>query len=116
LRPALEALPESDGLLERGLELLGLQPPEIALLVTHSPYGDEHVNPHHRQAHHELRRWAARRRVPFGFFTTVASPFAVHVPLLHDLRRFEKLHLLELARCRPRLRGLVLGRSWRALA
>jgi LmbE family N-acetylglucosaminyl deacetylase len=116
LRPAPEPLPPLAGLLESGLEQLELAPGAIDLLITHSPYGDEHVNPHHRQAYRELRAWSKRRDVPFGFFTSVASPFAFHVPLLHELRREGTLHLLDLARCRPRVGGLLLGPDWRALA
>jgi hypothetical protein len=116
LRPALEPLPDTGTLTEKGLEELGRETRDVDLLVTHSPYGDEHVNPHHRQAFRELRKWSSRHDVPFGYFTTVASPFALHRSLLTDLRRHGTLHALQFARCRPTPRGLLLSREWRALA
>ena len=108
LRPEPEPLPPTAPLLEQALEKLGLQPGQVDLLVTHAPYGDEHLHHHHRQAHRELRRWCAGRRIPFGFFTSTPSPFLVHRSVLRDLRRTEPLHLLQFARCRPTVRGLVL--------
>jgi hypothetical protein len=115
LRSALEPLPPTGELLEQALGELELAPEAIDLLVTHAPYGDEHLNPHHRQAHVELRAWSERKSVPFGFFTTLPSPFALHRPLLTDLRRRGPLHLLQLARCRPTVQGRLLTRSWRPL-
>jgi LmbE family N-acetylglucosaminyl deacetylase len=116
LRPALEPLPDTSVLTQEGLERLGRRSGEIDLLVTHSPYGDEHVNPHHRQAFRELCAWSSRHDVPFGYFTTVPSPFILHRSLLTDLRRHGDLHALQFANCRPTRRGLVLTREWRALA
>jgi LmbE family N-acetylglucosaminyl deacetylase len=116
LRPAPEPLPETGGLLEQGLEKVGRRADEIDLLVTHSPYGDEHLNPHHRQAFRELHSWSSRHEVPFGYFTTVSNPFVLHRSLLTDLRRHEKLHAMQFARCRPTARGLFLTPGWRALA
>ena len=108
LRPAPEPLPPTNNLLEVALEKLDMDAREVDLLLTHSPYGDEPLHPHHRQAHRELRRWCATRSIPFGFFTSAPSPFLVHRSVLRELRRTEPLHLLQFARCRPTLRGLVL--------
>lgn len=115
LRPAPEPLPDTGALFDQALKELALEPGSIDLLITHSPYGDEHVNPHHRQAHRELRAWSTRHNAPFGFFSTLPSPFMLHRPVLHELRRKGPLHLLQLARCRPSARGLVLARDWRLL-
>lgn len=111
LRSALEPLPDTGRLLEEALDRMSLAVGEIDLLITHSPYGDEHIHPHHSQAHRELRRWSAQRNLPFGFFTSAPSPFSLHRSVLHELRRTEPLHLLQLARCRPTLRGLTLPRA-----
>jgi LmbE family N-acetylglucosaminyl deacetylase len=108
LRPAPDPLPPTADLLESALKQLELAPDQIDLLVTHSPYGDEHVHPHHRQAHRELRAWGARNDVPFAFFTPAASPFLVHRSVIRDLRRRGPLHLLQFARCRPAVHGLLM--------
>lgn len=108
LRSALEPLPATPALLETAISKLGVRPGDIDLLVTHSPYGDEHLHPHHQQAHRELRGWSGERGVPFGFFTSTPSPFLIHRSILRDLRRSEPLHLLQFARCRPTVRGLLL--------
>jgi LmbE family N-acetylglucosaminyl deacetylase len=108
LRPALEPLPETSGLLEDALRRLELGPGEIDLLVTHSPYGDEHLHPHHEQAHRQLRRWSAERDVPFAFFTSASSPFILHRSVSSDLRRSGSLHFVQFARTYPTPRGLLL--------
>jgi LmbE family N-acetylglucosaminyl deacetylase len=99
LRSALEPLPDTGSSLEEGLRRLGIAATDVDLLVTHSPFGDEHKNPHHRQAHRELRDWARRRDVPFGFFSCLPIPLFTHTPLLTGMRRQDQLHLLNLSKC-----------------
>lgn len=99
LRPATEPLPPTAATLEEGLDELGLQNGDVDLLVTHPANGDEHMHPHHVQAHHELAAWAAAAAVPLSFFSTVPLPHIEHVPELGHLRRRGPLHLTMLARC-----------------
>lgn len=109
LRPAVERLPSIAATTEVGLERLGVATDEISLLITHSPYGDEHMNPHHIQAYQELLGWTCGERVPFGFFSSLPLPYLLHRPLLRNLRREgAALHLLNFARCIP-TPGLVLN-------
>jgi LmbE family N-acetylglucosaminyl deacetylase len=108
LRPAGEPLPDIAATTREGLGRLGLKPSEIDLLVTHSPYGDEHLNPHHVQAYEELLRWTRAQRIPFAWFSVLPHPLLLHQPLMHGLRRHgASFHLLNLARCLPTPRLLL---------
>jgi hypothetical protein len=99
LRPALDPLPPLQATLMKGLAQLGLAPEAIDLLITLAPFGDEHRNPHHIQAHYELKAWCAARRIGFAFFACIPLPGIAHRSLLKDLRRHGTLRLLQLARC-----------------
>jgi LmbE family N-acetylglucosaminyl deacetylase len=102
LRPAKQPLPDIAVTTQKGLDDLGLPPSEVDLLVTHSPYGDEHLNPHHVQAYEELLRWTRAQRIPFGWFSVLQHPLLFHRPLVRGLRRHGTgFHLLSLARCLP---------------
>ncbi len=101
LRDANQALPPLAPILEEGMKTLGIAKP--ALVVTHSPFGDEHRNPHHRQAFGELLAWSRARDLPFGFFSCAAIPYYRHVPVLEALRRKDTLHLANMFRCQSRL-------------
>ncbi len=99
LRAAGEPLPSIAETTVEGLQHLKLEAAEVDLLVTHSPYGDEHANPHHVQAYRELRAWTRRHGVPFGYFSTVPMSDFAHVPLDTGFRRSGALHLLARLRC-----------------
>lgn len=99
LRGALEPLPPPGETLLEGLKTIALQPGDIDLLITHAPYGDEHRNPHHIQAHRELNAWCKARNIGFAHFACLALAGASHRSLLKDLRRHGTLRLLQLARC-----------------
>jgi LmbE family N-acetylglucosaminyl deacetylase len=102
LRGANDPLPDIAVTAQAGLERLGVPVADVDLLVTHSPYGDEHLNPHHVQAYEQLVSWSREAGVPFGWFSVVLLPWLLHQPLLHGLRRHgETFHLLSLARCLP---------------
>jgi LmbE family N-acetylglucosaminyl deacetylase len=102
LRPAPTPLPPTPETVEQGLGHIGLSRSEIDVLITHSPYGEEHTHPHHRQAYRELLAWSNEHGVPFGYFSVLPIPFFAHVPLLHNLKRSGALHVLSFARCEPR--------------
>lgn len=99
LRPAGEALPPVAPTLEEGLHRLCLSLDAVDLLVTHSPYGDEHGHPHHWQAHRELRVWTRERNIPFGYFSCLPMSDFAHVPVTCGFRRSGALHLLNRSRC-----------------
>jgi hypothetical protein len=109
LRPALEPLPPTSATLVEGLRRLDVRTAEVDLLVTHSPYGDEHANPHHMQAHLELDQWSAELGVPFGYFSYLPMPFFVHRPLLRSPQRLNgSFHLIDLSRCSPTVRTRIM--------
>lgn len=97
LRDANQKLPPLAPTLEEGLRALGIVKP--ALVITHSPFGDEHRNPHHRQAFAELLAWSRTSGVPFGFFACAAIPHYRHAPVMDALRRNGSLQLVNVFRC-----------------
>lgn len=100
LKPASVPLPKTSQTLEKGLVKLKLNPGQIDLLITHSPFGDEHMHPHHKQAYRELFRWAKSKRVPFGFFSCIPIPYYDLRPVLHQFKKLNSLHLVNFSRCR----------------
>ncbi len=117
LRRALESLPDISTTLEQGLAALGRRLDEVELLITHSPFGDEHLHPHHQQAFKELLNWSWKVRVPMGFFTTVPLPLGKARSLLRNYRRMGALHLTSLAKCSYSLgdylkKWLFYGNGW----
>jgi LmbE family N-acetylglucosaminyl deacetylase len=101
LRDANLPLPPLATILEEGMAALSIVNP--ALVITHSPFGDEHRNPHHRQAFGELLAWSRASGTPFGFFSCAAIPSYRHVPILEALRRRGTLQLTNMFRCTGRL-------------
>ncbi|HVZ22868.1 MAG TPA: hypothetical protein VG871_17465 [Vicinamibacterales bacterium] len=99
LRPVGHPLPPISGTTEEGLGEIGLRPDAVDLLVTHSPYGDEHANPHHMQAYRELRTWTAALQIPFGYFSYVPMADLMHIPVDTGFRRAGGLHLVSRSRC-----------------
>jgi LmbE family N-acetylglucosaminyl deacetylase len=99
LRPAPQPLPATSQTLQEGLKLLRLEVSDVDLLLTHSPYGDEQLHPHHVQTHRELKSWSAEAGVPFGYFSCLPIPQFRHTPILTEVRRSGTLHLLHLSRC-----------------
>ena len=99
LRAANEPLPPLARTLEGGLDRLGVKSEEIALLVTHSPFGDEHRHPHHKQAYRELKQWSEGRAVPFGFFCCLPLPWLQHQPIAASLRRGRGLSVVGMFEC-----------------
>ena len=111
LRPAVNPLPAVHVTVAEGLGKLGLAIADVDLLITHPPYGDEHLNPHHRQAYSELRSWTRNNKVPFGYFSCLPIPYFAHTPVENRFRRTGSFHLLNRSRCAfaiPFLRRLIM--------
>ena len=100
LRPANQPLPSIPKTVQVGLKKLGMQTSEVSLLVTHSPFGEEHMHPHHIQASVELYQWTLDQDLPFGFFTCLPVPTSCLQPLLRNMKRKGFLQLLNFAKCR----------------
>ena len=106
LREATEPLPDLAPTTLEGLSALGLERSEVSLFVTHPPYGDEHMNPHHIQAFEQVGELARSCGIPFACFSGVAMPHLVHKPALEAPRRAAGgFHLIGMARCRPTAMG-----------
>ncbi len=103
LRQANTPLPPVAKTLEEGLQKIGLKIQDISLLITHSPYGDEHLHPHHVQTYNELFQWTCETKIPFSFFSCLPLPYLIYQPLLKNLKRFRKFHLLNFSKCRSML-------------
>jgi LmbE family N-acetylglucosaminyl deacetylase len=104
LRAALEPLPPISKTLESGLKELNMEVRDVSLLITHSPYGDEHAHPHHSQASDELYLWAERNDVPFGYFSCIPIPFCRLQPLLINMKRKGAFQILNVSRCKETVR------------
>lgn len=99
IRPAAQPLPPVHVTVANGLSQLSLSLSLVDLLITHSPYGDEHRHPHHCQAYRELRTWTHERDIPFGFFSCLPISDFAHIPIDAGFRRAGSLHLLNRSRC-----------------
>lgn len=100
LRAATVPLPRISKTLEEGLSVLGMGMEDIDLLLTHSPYGEEHMHPHHQQAFSEISDWASRHHVPFGYFTCLPIPIGSLQPMLKGMRRRQGFQIINFAKCR----------------
>ncbi|MCI1279419.1 MAG: hypothetical protein LKG23_10605 [Nitrospira sp.] len=109
LRAATEPLPHIPTMLESGLNLLGVGVQDISLLITHSPYGDEHMHPHHMQACVELYEWSGQRNIPFGYFSCLPMPTHSLQSLLTNMKRAGALHILNFSRCKYSLLSKALS-------
>ena len=99
LRLATEPLPPIEKTLEAGLNLFDIPAKEISLLLTHSPFGEEHMHPHHQQTFTELREWTLLHDVPFGYFSCLPIPVGALQPQLVSMRRKGAMHVINFSRC-----------------
>lgn len=117
LGAANEPLPHVGSTVAAGIEKLQLSLREIDLLLTHSPYGDEHMHPHHIQSCEELYEWTRRQRIPFGYFSCLPLINCSLEPILRNMKRLGSLQLLNYSRCRYGLLRLLTrcleGKPWR---
>lgn len=100
LRKATEPLPNLSNTLNEALLELSIAPKTIDLLMTHSPYGDEHQHPHHIQAFSEIKKWADKQKIPFGFFSFLPLPMLQHRSFLNTMKADRNLHIVNMSLCR----------------
>lgn len=117
LRPANQPLPPVAPTVEEGLNMLGLKSAEVAVLITHSPFGEEHMHPHHIQASTELYEWTKRNQIPFGYFSCIPLPTCCLLPALKNMKRFGALQVLNYAWCKYGVLRRAIrwyeGKHWR---
>jgi len=100
LRSANEKLPNVATVIGEGLSQLNIDIRDIKLVITHSAYGDEHKNPHHRQINSEVQKWTHKIKIPFATFTCIPVPAGNYRPLLHRFPRSEEFHVINVAKCK----------------
>lgn len=81
----------------RALATVGLE--KIDLLISHSPYGDEHKHRHHQMLYEFTKAYGIHSSIPFSFFSVLPLPGVSHVPMLHSTRRRNQLHVVNYASC-----------------
>jgi LmbE family N-acetylglucosaminyl deacetylase len=99
LRKAGEPLPSVKETLEKGLKDLSISLNQIQIVITHSPYGDEHRHPHHVQSFKSLNKWCKSKNKPLAFFTTIPIPAGSMKPFLRGLMRSNLFHVTNISRC-----------------
>lgn len=117
LRPADQPLPPIAPTVIAGITKLNLLMTDVDLLITHSPFGDEHMHPHHIQACEELYTWTIAQNISFGFFSCLPIANCYLEPTLKNMSRFKNLQPLNYARCRYGLFRSIIrrleGKPWR---
>ena len=117
LRKANDPLPPLDKTFLNGLSILGLKIKDIDLLITHSPFGDEHMNPHHMQASRELYKWSFKNGISFGYFSCLPLNNAFLKPILRNNFRKGKYGILNFSKCEYSISNKLLKilrfRNWR---
>lgn len=96
-------LPNIGVTIEASLAKLNLVSRDVSILITHSPFGDEHGHPHHIQTYHELYAWTRLKQVPFGYFANALIPYFDLTPVTQNLGKIGDLYLLFEAKCRNNL-------------
>lgn len=83
----------------QGLAKMNLPINDVDLLVSHSPYGDEHNHVQHMQLFYEILKKAIDHKIPFGFFSFFPIPYFKLTPLLLNAKRDFGTHFLNLSLC-----------------
>jgi LmbE family N-acetylglucosaminyl deacetylase len=99
LRNAGDPLPPVQGTLEKGLSDLGISLSQIQIVITHSPYGDEHRHPHHMQCFKSLNQWCRSNNKPLAFFSSIPINAGSMKPILKGLMRSNRFHVTNISRC-----------------
>jgi len=112
LRAASTPLPDMAPLIESVLVDDHLAAERIGLVISHSPFGDEHRHPHHRQAYGEVRAWAHSHKLSFAFFSPICIPAGKLKPMLKSLPHSTHLHVTQIAECKFGLLARVKYWTW----
>ena len=115
-----QALQRMENILDKikyGLKNFNLTLDSIDLLITHSPYGDEHRHPHHMQVSKEIFKLSKKNKIPFGFFSCLPLPRTCHIPYLRNMGSLNKFEVLNFAKCKYSiflkiLRALNFNAHW----
>ncbi len=83
----------------KGLDTLQIKEADIDLIITHSPYGDEHEHIQHSQLFHELYSRCNNTGVPFSFFSFLPAPYYGKISILPHGKRGYGLHMIGFYQC-----------------
>jgi len=108
LRPALSPLPKVADSIKEGLDIIGLKVSDVNILISHPPYGDEHMHPHHIQTSKECYAWCLQNKIPFACFTCLPLPNCSLRSLLQNMNRLGALQLLNMAKCHYSLLNTII--------
>jgi LmbE family N-acetylglucosaminyl deacetylase len=72
---------------------------DVDLVVTHSPYGDEHQHAQHVQLFNYMSKYCATENISFSFFSTFVLPNIATVGKQRDMRRYNNTHILNYGDC-----------------
>ena len=100
LNEAIKKLENISGKINSGLKKLNLNFSMLDLIITHSPYGDEHRHPHHIQMSKEIFNLSRNKKIPFGFFSCLPLPRTSHIPYLRTMISFNKFDALNFSKCK----------------
>ena len=99
LAQANHRLPPAQVTVDTGLKALNISLSQIEIVVTHSPYGDEHRHPHHAQCFRSIEKWCKVNKKPLTFFSTIPIPAGAMRPVLRGLKRSNFFHITNISRC-----------------
>ncbi len=100
LNEAVKKLENISEKINLGLKKLNLSFTEIELIITHSPYGDEHRHSHHIQMSKEIFNFSRNKKIPFGFFSCLPLPRTSHIPYLRSMISLNKFDALNFSKCK----------------
>ena len=117
LKQALQKMENISDKIKYGLKFLNLSLDSIDLMISHSPYGDEHRHPHHMQVSKEVFKLSKKSKIPFGFFSCLPLPRTCHIPYLRNMGSLNKFEVLNFAKCKYNiflkiLRALNFNAHW----
>ncbi|MCB9227986.1 MAG: PIG-L family deacetylase [Deltaproteobacteria bacterium] len=85
---------------EEGIRRLAIKKESLRMVVTHSPYGDEHLHPHHMQIFREVRKFTRKAAIPFAFVSQILPPVYKFVPRSSPfLIRFQRTSIIGVLNC-----------------
>ena len=83
--------------IDTGISAMKLE--DVDLVVTHSPYGDEHQHAQHIQLFNYMARYCDAKNISFSFFSTFVLPDIAMIGKQRDMRRYNNTHILNYGGC-----------------
>ena len=108
LKSALTKIENLEEKIEFGLKEINLQKKDINLVITHSPYGDEHRHPQHIQCSKELYKICKKNKIEYGYFSRIPLPNIKHIPYLKTPKRLNELQALNFSKCKSGFLGNLM--------